>query len=83
MGTQPGLSRDKRNHKQTKGKVKNMGYKNIRCPHLNSEVKEFICDTDADFEALPPACTGSTAVSIESAKVMVVNTEGKWVVFGG
>lgn len=59
-----------------------MGYKNIRCPHLNSEVKEFIVDTDADFEKLPPACTGSTAVSIESAKVMVVNTEGKWVVFG-
>lgn len=44
--------------------------------------KEFLCDTDADFEKLPPCCASSTAVSIESAKVMVVNTEGKWVVFG-
>lgn len=44
---------------------------------------EYIVDVDADFENLPPSGTGSTAVSIESAKVMVVNTEGEWVVFGG
>lgn len=43
---------------------------------------EYICDTDADLENLQPCGTGSTAVSLESGKVMVVNTQGKWVVFG-
>lgn len=45
---------------------------------------EFIADTDADLENLP-ACTrtGSTAVSLESGRVKVVNTKGKWVEFGG
>ena len=52
-------------------------------PYQDEDRVEFIVDTDADFENLPEGCgTGSTAVSIESAKVMVVNTEGKWVVFG-
>ena len=45
--------------------------------------REYICDTDADFANLPEACTGSTAVSLESGKVMVVNTSGEWVAFGG
>ena len=44
--------------------------------------REFLCDTDADFTNLPESCVGSTAVSIESGKVMVVNTEGNWVEFG-
>lgn len=43
---------------------------------------EYLCDTDTDFENLPEAYTGSTAVSIESAKVQVVNTKGEWVPFG-
>lgn len=62
-----------------------MAYKLINetyCPYVNESRKEFICDTDADFTNLPDACVGSTAVSIESGKVMVVNTEGNWVEFG-
>lgn len=45
---------------------------------------EYIADTDADLENLPECSgTGSTAVSLASGKVMVVNTRGEWVVFGG
>lgn len=45
---------------------------------------EYIADTDADLENLPECdCVGSTAVSLESGRVMVVNTQGKWVEFGG
>ena len=63
-----------------------MAYKLIKetyCPYADSSRKEFICDTDADFAKLPPCCVGSTAVSIASGNVMVVNTSGKWVMFGG
>lgn len=49
------------------------------CPYVGEERCEFICDTDADFENLPEACTGSTATSIESGKTMQVNTKGEWV----
>ena len=49
----------------------------------NSTLQEFLCDTDSDFASLPKCSTGSTAVSIESGAVMVVNTQGKWVSFGG
>lgn len=52
------------------------------CAYRNGKIAEYICDTDADFEALPEACVGSTAVSIESASVRVVNTKGEWVPFG-
>lgn len=45
---------------------------------------EYIADTDADLAELPQCDrVGSTAVSLESGKVMVVNTQGKWVEFGG
>ena len=45
---------------------------------------EYLADTDTDLDNLPKCSgTGSTAVSIESGKVMVVNTQGEWVVFGG
>lgn len=53
------------------------------CPYSGATKCEYLCDTDADFATLPTACTGSTAVSIESGKVMIVNTAGNWVVFGG
>lgn len=52
------------------------------CGCVNDYRCEFICDTDADFENLPHACTGSTAVSLQSGKIMVVNTQGEWVPFG-
>lgn len=56
--------------------------KQTYCPSDNSTIKEFLCDTDADFETLPKCSAGSMAVSIESGKVMVVNTSGEWVEFG-
>lgn len=50
----------------------------------NDRKRKYIADTDADLENLPAcAYTGSTAVSLESGRVMVVNTQGKWVEFGG
>lgn len=45
---------------------------------------EYICDTDADLNELPECTgTGSTAVSLASGKVKVVDTQGNWVAFGG
>lgn len=45
--------------------------------------REYLADTDADFEDLPEGCpTASTAVSIESLDIMIVNSEGKWVKAG-
>lgn len=43
--------------------------------------KQYLCDTDADFERLPEACPGSIAVSIQSGRIYVVNTQGAWVPF--
>ena len=62
-----------------------MAYKLIDetyCPYVNASRKEFICDTDADFNDLPECCLGSAAVSIDSGNVMIVNTSGEWVAFG-
>lgn len=55
----------------------------IYCPYSKATRKEYLCDTDADFANLPVACVGSTAVSIESGTVKIVNTAGEWVTFGG
>ena len=46
-------------------------------------LREYIVDTDADFANLPKSDPSSTAVSLESGRIMVVNTQGKWVEFGG
>ena len=51
------------------------------CACLNDYKCDFICDTDADFDTLPKACTGSTAVSIASGAIRIVNTAGEWVAF--
>lgn len=54
------------------------------CPYAKGFKCDYICDTDADFANLPAdACTGSTAVSLASGTVKVVNTAGEWVTFGG
>jgi hypothetical protein len=53
------------------------------CPYSKETKKEFLCDSDADFAKLPVACTGSTAVSIATGNVRIVNTSGEWVAFGG
>lgn len=44
--------------------------------------KEYLCDTDADFENLPEAAPGSGAVSVETGNIQVVNASGNWVAFG-
>lgn len=63
-----------------------MAYKIIKeeyCPYSNDKRQEYICDADADFNDLPVCCTGSTAVSVETGNVYVVNASGEWVLFGG
>lgn len=63
-----------------------MAYKmidEVYCPYVGAMRREFICDTDADFDKLPACCVGSTAVSLETGNVRVVNSAGKWVAFGG
>lgn len=63
-----------------------MAYKMIDeayCPYVRAMRREFICDTDADFADLPECCVGSTAVSLETGNVRVVNSKGEWVAFGG
>lgn len=44
---------------------------------------DYIVDTDNDFKDLPTVGTGSSAVSVETGKVLVVNASGEWAVFGG
>lgn len=53
------------------------------CPHNDEYMKEYLCDTDADFQNLPKCGTGSTAVSIASGTIKIANTAGEWVTFGG
>lgn len=54
------------------------------CACMDDYKKEYIVDNDSDLVNLPKCTgTGSTAVSIESGKIMVVNTNGQWVAFGG
>lgn len=63
-----------------------MAYKLIKeeyCACADAQVREFICDTDADFSSLPVCCTGSSAVSTATGAVRVVNASGEWVAFGG
>lgn len=63
-----------------------MAYKLIKeeyCAYADAKICEFICDTDADFSSLPACCTGSSAVSLATGAVHVVNTSGEWVPFGG
>lgn len=52
------------------------------CTYREDEVLEILCDTDDDFSSLPKAITGSSAVSIKSGAIRVVNTSGEWVPFG-
>lgn len=51
------------------------------CSYENKYRREFVCDTDTDFADLPESATGSTAVSIESGNIRMVNTSGEWVPF--
>ena len=49
----------------------------------NTDVLKFLCDTDADVANLPQCCPSSTAVSISTGNIYVVNASGQWVKFGG
>lgn len=51
------------------------------CACVDDYRHEYICDTDEDFASLPKACVGSTAVSLATGAVRVVNTAGEWVAF--
>ena len=53
------------------------------CAVVDCYRSEYIVDTDADFENLPEASTGSTALSVETGNVKIVNASGEWVAFGG
>lgn len=48
---------------------------------MDDSICEFVCDTDADFESLPPSATGSVAVSAESGALMMVNASDEWTEF--
>ena len=52
-------------------------------PFLDDYKCDYVVDTDSDFGNLPNACTGSTAVSVESGSVRVVNASDEWANFGG
>ena len=52
-------------------------------PHTDMRYLEIICDTDADFEDLPQAGAGSTALSVASGTTFMVNASGNWVPLGG
>lgn len=43
--------------------------------------REYICDSDSDFDNLPQSACGSFAVSISSGAVRAVNTNGEWTAF--
>jgi hypothetical protein len=51
--------------------------------YIDERVKEFVCDTDTDFSELPQCGTGSTAVSVSTGNVYVVNASGDWKPLGG
>ena len=57
------------------------------CPAEDKNICTFICDTAADAPNLqaeyPNCCCGSSALVIDTGDVYMVNTSGKWVVFGG
>ena len=48
---------------------------------LGGTINEYICDTDADFDTLPEANTGSMALSVATGTIKVVNASGEWVDF--
>lgn len=50
------------------------------CACVNDYRKEFVCDSDADFDNLPKCCVGSTALS-PSGAIRMVNASGEWVPF--
>lgn len=53
------------------------------CACQDDYQKDFICDTDADFANLPKCATGSSAISVASGTIKMVNASGEWAVFGG
>lgn len=53
------------------------------CACVNDYRCEYVVDTDADFDSLPTCATGSTALSVQSGTVKMVNASGEWAVFGG
>ncbi len=45
---------------------------------------DYVMDTDADAENLPATCaSGSTAISVASGNIFMVNASGEWKLLGG
>ena len=57
------------------------------CVLEDSDICEFICDTETDVTNLqteyPNCCAGSNALVVETGNVYMVNASGNWVKFGG
>lgn len=51
------------------------------CGCTNEYRREYMCDTDADFENLPQSGVMSMALSTSGA-MRIVNASGEWVPFG-
>lgn len=45
--------------------------------------KDFVIDTDEDVASLPSCAAGSTALSVSSGNVYMVNASGVWAMVGG
>lgn len=43
-------------------------------------VKQYACDTESDLQSIARYCTlGDAAIVVETGKVYMMNSEGKWV----
>lgn len=48
---------------------------------MGAYVCEFVCDNDTDFSNLPSCATGSSAISVQSGAIRMVNASGEWAEF--
>ena len=63
-----------------------MSYKMTKRGSLDNEVtNEFFCDTPEDLEEIPQSLVnlGSVAVVLDPFEILIANSSGEWVSFGG
>lgn len=63
-----------------------MAYKMTKRGSLDNEItNEFFCDTPEDLEKIPQSLVnlGSVAVVIDPFDMLIANSNGEWVSFGG
>lgn len=58
-----------------------MGYSlNKQSNRIDYNVREYICDTEADIADIPTNCApGSTIFVIETSNLYMLNTKGEWI----